>query len=208
MKLLILGATGGTGQQLIAQSLEQHHEVTVLVRNPAKITLSHEKLTVLKGDVLDAAVLIKALEGKDAVLSALGMGKTLKSFNLITNAMNILIAAMSAAGIKRLIFESAFGVGESFAQANFIQKIIFRTFLKNIFADKAKAEIQLRNSELERTLVYPVVLTSGPFTGKYRVAEKFLMKGMPKISRADVADFMLQQLTDNTYLKKAAIIMH
>lgn len=207
MKLLILGATGGTGQQLIAQSLEQHHEVTVLVRNPAKLTPGHEKLTVIKGDVLDAAVLMKALEGKDAVLSALGRGKTLKSYNLISNAVSILVPAMHTTGVKRVIFESAFGVGESFMQANFIQKIIFSTFLKNIYADKTKAEVQLRNSELEWTLVYPVVLTNGPRTGKYKAGEKLPMKGMPKISRADVANFMLQQLTDNIFLKKTAVIM-
>lgn len=207
MKLLILGATGGTGQHLITQSLAQQHEVTVLVRDPSKPGMNNEKIKVIKGDVLDKDVLVKALEGNDAVLSALGCGKSLKSNNLISNAMNILIPAMLATGVKRLVFESAFGVGDSFKQANFIQKFFFRVFLKNIFTDKAKAEEQLRNSTLDWTMVYPVVLTDGALTGKYKAGEKLLMKGMPKISRADVAEFMLLQLADNTYLKKAPIIM-
>src|SRR2546421_12007672 len=104
MRLLILGATGGTGQQLVTQSLEQDHEVTALVRTPSKLNLSHEKLTVIKGNVLDKEVLMKALKAKDAVLSALGVGKSLKSSNLISNAVSTLIPAMNATEVKRVIF--------------------------------------------------------------------------------------------------------
>ena len=207
MKLLILGVTGGTGQQLVAQSLEQHHEVTALVRNPSKLRLSHEKLVVVKGNVLDEDVLLKALEGKEAVLSALGVGTSLKSSNLISKAVSTLIPAMHTTGVKRVIFLSAFGVGETFVQASFIQKILFQLLLKDIYADKAKGDEQLRNSTLDWTLVYPVLLTNGPRTGKYKVGEKLPMKGMPKISRADVADFMLQQLTHPTFLRKEPLIM-
>ncbi|HQY12841.1 MAG: SDR family oxidoreductase [Ferruginibacter sp.] len=206
MKLLILGATGRTGQQLVAQALEQHHEVTAFVRDPSKLELQHEKLTVVKGDVLDKDVLMKALEGKDAVVSALGRGMSLKSNNLITNAMNILVPAMNATGVKRLIFESGFGVGETNRQASFIQKMIFGTFLRNLYADKARGEAVLRKSSLDWTLVYPVRLINGPRTGKYKAGEQFSMKGQPTICRADVADFMLRQLTDNTYLKKLPVL--
>lgn len=206
MKILILGATGKTGQQLVIQSLERHYEVTVLVRDPTKLTLVHEKLTLIKGSVLDKDLLTKTVEGKDAVLSALGVGKSLKSSNFISNAVSLLISAMKEKNIKRLIFMSAFGVGKTFAQANLIQKIIFRLPLKNLYADKSKADEQLRNSKLDWTLVYPVRLTNTSRTGKYTVGEKLPMKGMPKISRADVADFMLHQLTDNTFLKKSPII--
>ena len=207
MKLLILGATGPSGLKLVEQSLEQGHEVTAFVRTPAKMKISHARLTVAKGDVLDKDSLLRALEGKDAVLSALGVGKSLRANNLMTNAMSNIIPAMNERGIKRLIFESAFGVGETLQQADLIQKIIFRTLLKGLYSDKAKAEEQLRSSALDWVLVYPVVLTNGPLTGKYQVAEKLPMKGMPKISRADVAHFMLRQLADPSYLKKGAVIM-
>ena len=207
MKILILGSTGGTGQQLVTQALEQNHEVTALVRDPSKLNVSHERLTVIKGNVLDKNVLQKALKEKDAVISALGVGKSLKSGDLISTAVSILIPEMNKENVKRLIFLSAFGVGETFKQANFIQKIIFRLPLKNLYADKSKADENVRNSNLEWTLVFPVLLTNNIPTGKYKVGEKLPMKGMPKISRADVADFMLTQLNDNTFLRKCPVIM-
>ena len=207
MKILILGSTGGTGQQLVTQSLKQNHEVTALARDPSKLNLNHEKLTIIKGSVLDKDVLENTLEGKDAVLSALGVGKSLKSKDLISNAVRILIPAMNKKNVKRLVFLSAFGVGQTFKQADLIQKIIFKVFLRNIYADKSKADDQIRRSALEWALVYPVLMTDTPGTGKYKVGEKLEMKGMPKISRADVAEFMLRQLNDNTFIKKSTIIM-
>ena len=207
MKILILGSTGGTGQQLVAQALNQNYEVTALARDPSRLKLNHERLTVVKGSVLDKDVIANAIDGKDAVLSALGAGKSLKSKDLISNAVSILIPAMEQKKVKRLIFLSAFGVGETFKQADFIQKIIFRLFLRNIYADKTKADEQIRNSTLVWTLIYPVLLTDAPGTGNYKAGEKLGMKGMPKISRADVAEFMLRQLTDNTFTKKSPIIM-
>ncbi|MEO6540809.1 MAG: SDR family oxidoreductase [Ferruginibacter sp.] len=206
MKILILGASGLTGRLLVAKALAQHHEVTALVRDPSKLQVVHEKLKTLTGDALDKEILRKALAGQDAVLSALGRGKSLKSLNLITHAVSVLIPAMQQSNVKRLIFLSSIGVGETFVQANLLQKIIFRTLLKNIFADKTRAEKQIQSSTLDWTLVHPVVLTNEPGTGKYQTGEVLPMKGMPKISRDDVADFMTRQLSDHTYVKKIAIL--
>ena len=207
MKVLILGSTGRTGQELVKQAIDQGHVVTAFVRDPTKMNLSHEKLTIAEGNVLHKAQLLRAIEDKDAVLSALGSGKSLKSHDLVTNAVNLLVPAMEKANIQRLIFLSAFGVGETYLQANMLQRIIFKTFLKNIYADKGRAEVLIRASNLDWTFVYPVVLTDGPLTGKYQVGENLQMKGMPKISRADVAEFMLQQLTGTATIRKAPIIM-
>ena len=207
MKILILGSTGRTGQQLVTQSLKQNYEVTAVARDPSMLKLNHERLTVVKGSVLEKDVLEKALDGKDAVLSALGVGKSLKSKDLIFNAVRTIIPAMNEKNVKRLVFLSAFGVGETFKQADFIQRIIFKVFLRNIYADKSNADDQIRRSTLEWTLVYPVLMTDTPGTGKYKVGEKLEMKGMPTISRADVAEFMLRQLNDNTFIKKSSIIM-
>jgi putative NADH-flavin reductase len=207
MNILILGATGGTGQQLVKQSLEQNHEVTALTRDPSKLKQDHKNLIKIEGNVLDKDVLMKALEGKDAVVSALGVGKSLKSNGLISSAVSLLIPAMNIMNVDRLIFLSAFGVGETFGQANFIQRIIFKLILRNIYFDKSEADSQIRRSTLEWTLVYPVTLTDGIATGKYKTGIKFQMKGMPRISRTDVAEFMLRQLTDNLFVKKSVIIM-
>ena len=207
MKILILGSTGRTGQQLVTQSLKQNYEVTAVARDPSMLKLNHERLTVVKGSVLEKDVLENALDGKDAVLSALGVGKSLKSKDLIFNAVRTIIPAMNEKNVKRLVFLSAFGVGETFKQADFIQRIIFKVFLRNIYADKSKADDQIRRSTLEWTLVYPVLMTDTPGTGKYKVGEKLEMKGMPTISRADVVEFMLRQLNDNNFIKKPSIIM-
>ncbi len=207
MKILILGATGGTGQELLSQAIGHNYEVTTLVRDPSKLKIKHPLLSVVNGNILDKKLLAQILEGKDAVISSIGVGKSLKSRNLIANAIGLLIPMMAEKKVSRLIFISAFGVGETFAQANFIQKVIFRLPLKNIYADKAKGDEQIRNSKLDWTLIYPVLLTNKPLTGKYKVGENLPMKGMPKISRANVAHFMIRQLSDNSYVKKSVIIM-
>jgi len=207
MKILILGASGLTGRLMVAKALEQHHEVTALVRDPSKLQVVHDDLTIITGDALDKGILLKAFAGQDAVLSALGKGRSLKSCDLITNAVSVLIPAMLQSNVKRLIFLSAIGVGETFSQANLLQKIIFRTFLRGIYADKTRAEKQIHSSTLDWTLVYPVVLTNGAGTGKYQTGEVLPMKGMPKISRDDVADFMVRQLTDDNWIKKGAVLM-
>ncbi len=208
MKILILGATGRTGQHLVSQSLERNYEVTVLARDPSKLTIAHPKLTVRKGDALDKEALSKAIQGNDAVISALGAGNSLKSKDLIANAAKLLIPAMQENGVTRLIFLSAFGVGESFSQANFIQKLIFRLPLKNIYADKEKGEKEIKGSNLNWTLVYPVVLVNKPATHNYKVGDKLPMKGLPKIPRADVADFMIKQLTDDSFIRRSPILMN
>src|ERR1043165_1225047 len=149
MQLLILGASGLTGQNLVKQALEGSHQVTAIVRDPAKLNLSHHNLTVITGDVLDEMTLTNSLKGKDAVLSALGRGKSLKSLNLMTKAVTHIISGMKATNVNRLILVSAFCVGETFKDANFIQKFFFKTFLKNIYSDKAKADALLRQSSLD-----------------------------------------------------------
>ena len=124
------------------------------------------------------------------------------------HAVTSLILTMKAANVKRVKLLSAFGVSETFVQANFIQKLIFRLPLKNIYSDKTKADTMLCNSALDWTIVCPAKLTDGLYTGKYEAAEKLPMKGMPKISRSDVTDFMLRQLIDDNFLKKIAILMN
>ena len=206
MKLLILGGTGPTGEQLVKQALEKSHTVTVLARDPSKVKISHANLTVVKGDVLDAAIVTKTIKDKEAVLSVLGTGKSLKSSNLMTNAVKNIIQGMKAANVTRLILQSAFGVGETYKQASLIQKFVFKTFLRDIYADKIKADALIHHSSLDWTLVFPVLLTKGPLTGDCTAGEVLPMTGMPNISRADVAAFELEQLTDKQFLRKDVIV--
>ena len=206
MKLLILGATGNTGKQVVEQALEQKHEVTVLVRQPTKLGSLARQVKVIIGNVLDKEALAKALSGNEAIISTLGVGDSFKSNNIISEAVHVLIPAMNDEGIKRLIFVSGFGVGNTLQYANFLQKFFFKYVLNDIYSDKGKADEEIRNSNLNWTLVYPVKYTNGALTGKYSAGERLTMFGFPTISRANVAHFLLAQLTDTSFLKKEVII--
>lgn len=207
MRLLVFGATGATGQQIVMQGLQQGHELTVFVRNPAKLTFRDDRLRVVVGSVPeDADAISAAVRGQDAVISALGVRNSLKSGNLISRAMRTIVPAMERQAVRRLIFTSGFGVGDTRRDAPLLPRIMYRVLLTDIFADKADAEHYLRESSLDWTLVYPVLLTNGPITGQYRVGERLSLRGLPMISRADVADFILKQLQDPAYVRKGVAI--
>ncbi|WP_406264424.1 SDR family oxidoreductase [Streptomyces sp. NBC_00191] len=205
MRLLLLGATGPTGLQLVGQALDQRHHVTALVRSPEKLPRVDGRLTVLVGDVADEQALATAAVGQDAVLSTMGTGWSLTS-DIVSRTVDALVPAMHDAGVDRLIFLSAFGVNETYAQASLPQRFFYRTMLRKIYPDKGKADRKLLSADLDVTLVCPVTLTNRPFTGTYRVGDHFEFRGMPKISRADVAHFMLTQLTDPTWSRRTAIL--
>jgi putative NADH-flavin reductase len=202
MKLIIFGSTGGTGRELVKQALEQNHDVTAFARTPSKLDdLKHERLNIIQGDVLDAGQVEEAVSGHDAVLSAIGGGPKQKTIR--QDGTRHIIGAMEKSGVRRLISESSYGVGDSREALPFITRLILvHLFLKNAFADHEKQEEIIRQSDLDWTIVRPVYLTNGPHTGVYQhgFANKD-RKITGKISRADVADFMLKQVKDDTYLK-------
>jgi putative NADH-flavin reductase len=202
MKLLIFGATGRTGRELVKQALESGNEVTAFVRDPAKMDIRHERLRVVRGDITDDASIGNAVLGHDAVLSALGSPGLRKSHELSVGTKSI-ISAMEGSGVKRLIFESSIGIGDSRDHANLFSKwIFFPLVVKNIFADKEIQERHVRDSSLDWTIVRPGRLTNGRRTGVYRTGGQINEKAVGgSISRADVAEFMLNQLTDNTYVR-------
>lgn len=206
-KILVLGATGGTGQQVVLQALEQGHEVTAFVRSPERLTAKSDRLRVLRGDVTqDANALTAAVRGQDAVISALGVGTSFKPGALIARSVPLIVRIMESAGVRRLIFTSAYGVGETWQDLPLLPRIFGRTLLRHVYADKEAGERELRRSGLDWTLVHPVTLTDGPRTGRYRVGERLQLSGVPRISRADVADFLLKQIDDRTYVRKSVLV--
>jgi putative NADH-flavin reductase len=206
MELLILGATGNTGRELVKQTLAQGHHVTALLRHPEKFKQKQDHLTLVQGNVLDEAAVTKALQGKNAVLSALGVGNSLIAHGLMYDSIRLLVPAMQKAKISRLVWLSAFGVGPTETQANVLQKIAFRLPLRSIYSDKEKADNYIRQSAIDWTIVAPVRLTNGELTGSYNAGEYFEMHGFPAISRADVAHFMASQIDDAAWLKKTVIL--
>jgi len=201
MKLLVFGSTGGTGRELLKQALDQGHNVVAYARNPAKIDdIKHAGLQVVRGDVLDPAVVERATAGQEAVLSTIGAGA--ERTTLREDGTRNIVEAMERTGVQRLICLSSLGVGDSRANLPFFTKyVIVSVFLRHAFTDHERQEAIVKQSSLDWTIVRPPYLTDGPQTGAYRhgfPTTKKRIKG--KISRADVADFMLKQLTDDTYL--------
>jgi len=206
MKVIIFGATGTVGIEIVKQALEKSYVVTAFVRNPEKMTnLHHANLTILKGDALNLSEVENAVKNHDAVLCVLGDGRAGKIRALGTR--NI-IEAMHTTGLTRLICQTTLGMGESYGNLNFIWKhIMFGMLLKKAFQDHQFQEQYILNSGLDYTIVRPSALTDGPITNRFKIGFDGAYKKLNlKISRADVADFMLYQLQTDGYTKKAVSI--
>lgn len=209
MNILVFGATGPTGQQIVKQALGRGHRITAFVRRPEALASTDGNLRIVTGDVTqDRSKVAEAMVGQELVISALGRGNSFRSDHLISRSMGVIAPAMAQAGVRRMILMSSFGVGESLRDAPLIPGIMFRVLLRGVFADKKSAEEELRSSGLDWTIVHPVLLTNGPLTGRYRAAERLDLHGMPKISRADVAHFILAEAENPAFLHKVAVISY
>jgi putative NADH-flavin reductase len=205
MKLVIFGSTGGTGRELVSQALDQGHNVVAYARNPARVDdIKHAALQVVRGDVLDPEAVESAIAGQEAVLCAIGAGAGRTT--LREDGTRNIVEAMEKTGVRRLMCLSSLGVGDSRSNLGFFTKyIVVSVFLRHAFADHERQEAVVKQSSLDWTIVRPPHLKDGPQTGVYRhgfPATDRQITGM--ISRADVADFMLRQLTDDTYLHQTA----
>jgi putative NADH-flavin reductase len=202
MKLLVFGATGGTGQALVSQALEQGHQVTAFVRNPAALS-ARDGLSVIQGELSDAAAIAAAVTGQAAVLCALGNrgGQT----GVLPAGVKNIVEAMDAAGVRRLVYVTSFGVGDSLEQMGwFARQVVAGMMLKKTLAEKELEEEAIRASKVDWIIVRPGSLEDGTRTGVYRcVTDSKETVGRPRISRADVADFMLKNLTEAQFVRRA-----
>jgi putative NADH-flavin reductase len=206
-KLLVLGATGGTGRQVVTQALERGHAVTALLRDPSRLSIASDRLRVLEGNVTDDdGALADAVRGQDAVISTLGVGKSFQSRGLIATSAPRIVRAMQDEGVRRLIFTSAFGVGETRRDVPLLPRLFMRLLLQDVYRDKEAGEAGLVASGLDWTLVYPTGLADGTATGRWRAGEHLALRGFPHIARADVAAFLIAQLDDTTYLRKRVLV--
>src|SRR5690349_23511980 len=163
MKFLLLGATGATGRLFLEQATTAGHDVTAYVRDPGKLT-PRPRLTTAGGDVRDADALAAAIQGVDALVSTLGIGKAKDPGNLIADSTRAIVQAAEHSGTKRLVIMSAFGVGDSLDKAGALMRLLYAGG-KATFADKAAGERILTGSGLDWTLAYPVLLTNKPASG-------------------------------------------
>ena len=204
-RILVLGATGGTGREVVTQAAAAGLHVTALVRDPARLPAGAS--TVVTGDITrDTAKLDEALRGQDAVISALGRGLSFKPNGLMAQACPALVNAMQKNGVRRLVFTSAFGMGPTRPDAPFLPRIFMGTLLRRIYADKAVGEAAIRQSQLDWTILCPTGLTNGPRTDRPRVGEHLPLSGLPTVSRADVAAVALRLLEDRATVHQTLLV--
>ena len=205
MKLIIFGAGGGLGSTLVAQALTKNHEITAFVHDADDTQPSGIRVVV--GDVNDADAVAKAVTGQDAVIDAIGGQTPWKQTGLEQEAARNIVVAMQRAGVRRLVVTSAMGVGDSSDVADFaFRNVVAPTFLRGTIKDKGEMEDEVETTSLDWVIVRPAVLTDGKLTGNIKVFEPDAKDKAHKISRADVAAFMLEQLTSDAHLHQTVTI--
>nr|WP_263429157.1 SDR family oxidoreductase [Nannocystis pusilla] len=204
-KLVVFGATGGTGRELVEQALAAGHTVTAAVRRPEAVALTHPRLTVRRADVLDPAGVEAAIAGHDAVLSALGATSTRAPTTICRDAVAHMLAAMERCGVRRIACVSALALGDAallpWPMRLFVRHIL-KPLLRHPFADLLAMEERLRQSPLEWTIVRPPRLTQGRRKGHVRFAVDAPLPGAATISRADLADYMLAHVDDPALVRR------
>ncbi len=204
-KVLIVGATGGTGRHLLEQALARDYEVTALVRRPGALALAHPRLRVVPGDVMDPVAVEEAVRGQDAVLCALGHRRFYPPSRVLSDGTRHLLSAMEGHGVRRFICTTSLGLGDSAGRLGLAYTLVVVPFvLPFYFWDKTRQERLIEASRTAWVIVRPGGLTNAPGRGACRAGRDVgSFFETIRIPRADVAGFMLDQLTDDAWLGTA-----
>ena len=209
MNIAIFGASGATGHHLVKQALEQGHNVTAFLRQSSKLDLVDARLDIIRGDINNLHQLTAALVGRDAVLSALGASSPFRYDQSVVDGLKVIMMAMKICSVHRLVYLSFMGVKDSRKKAGVVVKYIAPIILSTEIRGHETREKIIIESDLGWTIVRPPTLTNGKHLGKYRSGESIQSKSFAAtISRADVADFMLSQLTSDKYLFSKPAVMY
>ncbi len=203
MKLTVFGSTGSVGKIIVQQALALGHQVVAHTRSPEKIAQPHRQLKVAKGDVLDMASVESAIKGADAVICALGM-PLMNREGLRAKGTKNIVAAMEKADVKRFVCLSGLGAGDSRSMLPWHYRyVLVPLLMRHLFADHEGQERHVKDSLLDWVVVRPGSFVKGTLTQQYKHGFSGTDTSLKfKISHQDVADFMLKQLTDSTYLHK------
>ena len=211
-RVLIIGASAGIGLHAVEQLLQDGHHVRAFARSADQIGIDHDRLEIRKGDALQADDVASALEDVDVVVQTLGVAANLammtKPVRLFSAATEILVSAMGESGVNRLICVTGFGAGDSRRRRGCLATVPFRLTLGRAYDDKGRQEQLIQASNLDWTIVRPVILTSGRLSGRYKVLLEPISWRSGFISRADVAHFLVQQIDGEAYLRRTPVLAY
>jgi len=207
MKILVIGATGGTGREVVRQALEKGHHVNALARSAADAAPLLPGADIHEGDARDDVAVAKALAGCDGVISALGTKMSLlHEETLLSTATRVLIDVMKKQGVTRLVCVTGIGAGDSHGHGGFLyDNIVQPLLLKSTYHDKNRQEAEIRESGLDWTIVRPTNLTDGPATGAIRALTDLTDFHGGSIARADVARFLITELEERRWSGKSPV---
>jgi putative NADH-flavin reductase len=209
MNVLVFGASGRTGREVIKQGIARGLTLTAFVRNPARFDIGDPNLRLAVGDVADRKSVEDAMPHQDAVICVLGGNSLIKREPAIVVGVHNIVSAMESAGVHRMIYLSADTVDETRKDLNAVRRALVPIIFHSSSADHELNEDIIRQSHLDWTIVRPPMLTNGARTGSYRIGEHLKAAALlPQISRADVADFMLDQVAHGGERRVAVEVMH
>ncbi len=209
-KITVFGASGATGQHVVTQALKRGFVITAFVRDPEKLKLQHVNLRVVRGDVLNMNEVNEAVAGTDAIIVTLGSKPDTKVTVLSEGTGNI-IKTMREHGVTRLVVLSSYPMSGTLESMEFLKKIMPEEKIAQVrpmIDDKIGQEKVVRESGMMWTIVRPAFLTDDPKTGEYRAEEKLEITPVNKISRADVADFLLTSLSNPSWYQKIVTLAY
>jgi len=207
-KILVIGGTRGIGLEFVINAVGSGFPVLLIARNPEKFNYHHEKLEIVKGNLLDYDSLISALNAVENIVLSVGINPTFKTVNMFSDGTSNLIKAMNQKGVKNLFCITGIGAGDSRGLGGFMyNKIILKTILKSMYQDKDRQEEIIKNSSLNWVLIRPGYLTNGKLTEKYKIYEQYNSNTkVGAISRADVGDFILKAIISGKYFGKSVVL--
>ncbi len=205
MKIVLFGASGKTGRLFMDLALNDGHEVTAVVRNPASICFVHERLTVKTADVFNINSLKAVAKGHELAVSCLGGDANRKS-TLLSDMIANIVPALAESGVKEMFAVSSAGIHDE--MPGIVAKVFVNLFFKNAIADHKTAANCIMKSGLNYLLLRPLSLTQGDLTGKFRTSEDSVPKGGKNISRADVAYFLVQAIGNVEFYNKSICLCY
>lgn len=209
--IVVIGASRGIGLETVKAALQAGHRVRAFARSAGAIPIRHEHITKIPGDALDRAAVEKAIAGADGVIQAIGLSmgsEFFKGTNLFSATTRVLVDAMQAAGVARLVAVTGIGAGDSRGRGGLLyDTFLFPLVLKRVYDDKDVQERIIRSSSLDWTIVRPGILVDTPVRGTVRALTDPATWRAAPVARADVAEFLVRELEERKFLRETPLLL-